>query len=340
MAQAGEVLSTLSVIIVGCGNIAGGFDEGQNYADQPYTHAGAYTRDKRFKVTACVDPNEARRSEFMNHWKIQIGFESLKDAFIAGHHFDVISICSPSACHSHDLEVAIQMSPRLIFCEKPVTPLLSATSKLVAACAASNILLAINHTRRWDLSICKLAGDIASGRMGKLRSIAGLYNKGILNNGSHMIDLLHFLIGPLNIVKVGQPFTDYCSVDPTIPVLLESEQGIPIHIACAHAADYAVFELQLVFSTGILTMMDGGLVWHKRRCVESDTFKGYLHLDKGSRSKGGYHKAMIRAVDNIYLAITSADVLLSTGDSALLAQSMCEKIKRIALAPKLVDIGT
>jgi predicted dehydrogenase len=146
-----------------------------------------------------------------------------------------------------------------------------------------------------------------------------------------MVDLLHFLVGPVSVIMVGKPVSDYVPNDPTIPVWLENEQGVSIHLACAHAQDYADFELQLIFSLGVLTMEEGGLYWRERRAVESGTFKGYRKLDDGARYAGEYSHAMINAIDNIYRAITKEDFLVSNGESALLAQRMCERIKQMAL---------
>ena len=102
---------------------------------------------------------------------------------------------------------------------------------------------------------------------------------------------------------------------------------MPIHLACAHAGDYAAFELQLVFSLGVLTMEEGGMFWRERRAVASDTFKGYRKLDAGQRRSGEYPQAMLLAVDNIYRAINQGTALASTGMSALSAQRVCEEIR-------------
>jgi predicted dehydrogenase len=331
MPNADKELEPLSVLIVGCGKIAGGFDKGRRLTDFPYSHAGAYIRDSRFKMAACIEPDEARRIEFMKEWNIQLGFSSIDEMLNLDYRFDVISICSPTTNHSHDIEVALQLSPKLIFCEKPMTASLDDTERLVEACKTANVMIAVNHTRRWDPSISQLQADMLSGRRGELRSIVGIYNKGILNNGSHMLDLLHFLVGPVSVINVGNSVSDYLHNDPTIPVWLETEQGVPIHLVGADAEDYVFFEVQLIFSLGVLTMEEGGLYWRERRTVQSTTFKGYRKLDDGARYAGGYSHAMIKAIDNIYRAVIKDDVLVSSGESALLAQRVCEKIKQMAL---------
>ncbi len=328
MSVASGDLNRLRVLIVGCGNIAGGFDQGRPRGYLPYTHAGAYVRDDRFVVVACVEPDDGRREAFMSAWQVPVGFRSIDELLNGDMQFDVISICSPTSCHAHDLEIALCLKPRLIFCEKPITTSLADTERLVMECSKASIHLAVNYTRRWDPSILKLRSDISGGLWGQLRSVVGIYNKGVLNNGSHMLDLLDWLVGSMKIIKVGKPIQDFFSSDPTVPVWLENDQGVQINIACAHAEDYAIFELQLVFSLGVLTMEEGGMFWRERHAVDSDTFKGYRKLEEGVRRPGEYPQAMLQAVDNIYRTITQGAPLASSGKSALAAQRVCEEIKQ------------
>lgn len=320
------------VLIVGCGNIAGMFDRGRKPGEFPYTHAGGYARDGRFNMLACVEPDETRRRCFMADWGIPNGFATMEEIGDL-QRFDVISICSPTLSHAHDLEMALRLEPKLIFCEKPVTASLSETERLVARCQEAGVPVAVNYTRRWDPEFLKLKSDIQAGKWGPLRSVMGVYNKGILNNGSHMVDLLHFLLGTLEIRQVGKPVHDYFPDDPTIPVWLESvDQGIPIHLGCGYAADYAIAEFQFIFSGGMLVMEEGGLFWRVRHVVDSGTFKGYRVLSEGERYEGGISQAMLGAVDNLFRALDQGEPLASTGESALSAQRLCERIKQIALA--------
>ena len=325
-------MTQLRVLIVGCGNIAGGFDQGRPLGDLPYTHAGAYTRDGRYNLVACVEPDDKRRRDFMNAWNVPAGYRSIEDASDSGSLFDVISICSPTDCHAHDIEIALRMKPKIIFCEKPITTSAAKTEQLIAECNRLNIFFAVNYTRRWDKAISKMQTDIQNNRWGLLRSAVGFYNKGILNNGSHMMDLLHCLIGPLDIIKVGKPIYDFFPEDPTVPVWMEGPRGVPVQLICGHAEDYALFELQLIFSHGVLSMEQGGMFWRERRAVDSTIFNGYRVLEEGICRFGEYPGAMTQAVDNIYRAINHGDTLAFTTESAIAVQYTCEEIKRRACA--------
>lgn len=316
------------MLIVGCGNIAGCFDsDGNRDSKFPLTHAGAYTRDGRFEIAACVEPDLARKDRFMSDWAIPRGFRSIEEAATTGERFDVVSICSPTNRHVDDLEIAMGLGPQLIFCEKPVTISASETTRLVSACSDRGILLAVNYTRRWDPEILQLKDKIEDKAFGPLRTVVGYYNKGLLNNGSHMLDLLQLLLGTLGVVKVGRHFDDFAGDDPTIPVWLETPSGVPVQLACGHAADFALAELQFVFASAILTMEQGGLIWRERPAIDSDMFRGYRVPGAGTTRPGGYSRAMLSAVDNIFNAIERGAALASTGESALTVQRLCEEIR-------------
>jgi predicted dehydrogenase len=235
------------VLIVGCGQIAGGFDAARSATDPPLTHAGAYLRHGGFELAACVEPDESRRLAFMQRFGVAEGFDDLAavvGSFAPGH-FAVASICSPTALHAAQLRALLALQPRLVFCEKPVTPTRAETAALAHEFEAAGIALAVNHNRRWAPCVQALRQELAAGEWGAVRSATGTYNKGVLNNGSHMLDLLHLLLGPLTLLHAGRPVADHFADDPSVPALLQTAQGLPVHLQTAHAGDGAVFELQL-----------------------------------------------------------------------------------------------
>lgn len=242
----------------------------------------------------------------------------------------MISICSPTALHAAHLEAAIALKPRLIFAEKPITADLDDTERLVTACDAAGVLLAINHTRRWAPDIVRLKGELASGQWGRVRAANGVYNKGALNNGAHLVDLLHYLLGDLRLVAVGEPLWDHWPADPTVPAILAAGDAV-VTLGVAHAADYALFELAIVAERGVVIMEDGGTQWRVRRAVDSPTFRGYRALDRGDWLSGEYDRAMLAAAAEIHEALTHGRPLSSTGRSAARAQKLCTQIIRTAL---------
>lgn len=316
----------LRVLIIGCGNMAGGFDAARAADAPPLTHAGAFLQHGKFALIACVDPDDEKRAAFSRRWNVEESYTEISQLGSRRGEFDVISICSPTVFHPEHLQAAVELRPALIFCEKPITPDLEQTEAWVARCEAAGIALAINHTRRWAPDVNRVAEELCSGAWGEIRSVVGHYNKGILNNGSHMVDLLHLLIGPLELIQAGEPIWDCWEKDPSIPAMLRGPGNVPVYLNVAHAADYAYFELQVVTRHGVIAMEDGGLQWRIRRTEDSPHFKGYRSLGSGQRHAGEYALAMEAAVANIYNALTGNEPLASTGHSALAAQRICEQI--------------
>jgi len=321
----------LSVLIIGCGNIAGGFDAARPADALPLTHASAFQQHGGFKLAACVEPNAKRSDAFQMHWGVVEAFASLNAIRDRVGQFDVISICSPTSFHADHLQAAFDLRPRLVFCEKPVTTDSEHTEKWVRQYEDAGVLLTVNHTRRWAPDVKRLHDELRDGVWGEVRSVVCHYNKGIQNNGGHMVDLLHYLLGPLELSCVGSVVWDYWDDDPSISAVLQFSHDVPIYLNIAHAGDYSYFELQLVTALGVVIMEDAGLHWRLRRVIDSPQFKGYRALGESECIAGEYAQSMGKAVANIHDALRMDVPLMSTGRTALQAQQICDQINRAAL---------
>ena len=194
----------------------------------------------------------------------------------------------------------------------------------------------VNFTRQWDPDIQALKDAINHGDYGELRSVIGSYNKGIFNNGSHLLNTLSLLLGQLQIEYALPGISDYSASDPSISALLSSKpltsaplnskQGCPIHLVTAHAQDYTLFELQFIFQHRVVHMHEGGLFWSDRFIKASERFHQYRTIDAGNLRQGRYQQAMLAAVDNIYHFIQDKQALRSTGAAALETQKLCTKL--------------
>ena len=202
--------------------------------------------------------------------------------------------------------------------------------KIKDICNQAGIKLAVNHSRRWDPRVISLKNDITSGVLGDIRSVIAYYNKGILNNGSHMVDLLLYFFGSLNIVNAILPVNDFYDDDPTLSALLKTNSDLPIHLVASNASEYALFELEIIGSKKTISMRDGGLNWSSRSIIDNSRFEDYKILSKDQYSKGSYDESMTNAVKNIYNAITQNEKLLCTGKEACEAHKICDELHKKA----------
>lgn len=317
----------LDVLIIGCGNIAGGFDAVRHSTTTPFTHAGAYRAHGGYQLAACVEPDEGRRTAFQQRWGVTHAFAGIEDVFATQPRYDVISICSPTFRHADDLRAALDLKPALVFCEKPLTASLKESLDLAHRYREAGIPLMVNYTRRWDERVRTLAVQLNQRGWGRIRSASGIYNKGLYNNGSHMLDLLTLLMGPLALAAAGPSRIDMWEDDPSIPAMLMSASGVPITLNCGHAADYSLFELELVTELGTVKMENGGLDWQIRRAIPSRTFAGYQELGTPHHQAGTIGGAALAAVHEIASVLATGGRPSCTAGDAVAVQTLCEAIR-------------
>ncbi|MEX2451906.1 MAG: Gfo/Idh/MocA family oxidoreductase [Rhodospirillales bacterium] len=319
----------LEAVIVGCGAIAGGFDEGRAGPDI-LTHAKAYREHPGFRIAGCVEPNEARRRHFMEAWDIETGAGSLDELIGSGIAVDAVSLCTPTAHHGALLERLLDVPIRGVMCEKPLTDDLAGAHRLVAAYAAAGCPLAVNYLRRWDDALETLKQEIAEGRWGTLQTAECQYGKGVRHNGGHMIDTLQFLLGPLTPKNVFRVQIDSDDTDPTLDARLETATGAPVMLNGTDSRLYDVFEARLTFEHGQVALEQGMSMIRERPVGDNPRFAGHKTLEPGTVRESGQGRALYRAIDNLYKAITDGAPLASDGRTALATQDVCERLIELA----------
>lgn len=325
---------TLSVLIVGCGAIAGGYDETRPDKESGgvFTHAGAYRDHGGFRLAACVEPDETRRRAFMARWGVERGFAALEECRRAGLVFDVASVCAPTPAHAAALDALLAMPIKAVFAEKPLTADVADSRRIVAAYAAQRRPLAVNYFRRWDPAMGDLKRELASGAWGVVQGAVVHYGKGLLNCGSHAIDLLEFLWGPLRARAVLGRLDDHVADDPSLDAILEGPGGGLVHLVATDARTFFDFEIELTADRGRLAIEAGGQRLRRRRVVDSPLFAGYRVLGEDEIRATGYGHALVEAMGNVHRCVVGGAALSSDGASALAAQETCAALTALARA--------
>ena len=317
----------LNVLLVGCGNIAGGFDDDAAQQDFAKTHAKAYQKNPHAQVIACVDNNIERAGHFSLRWGGDSYYACIAD-IPTDIPIDIVSICSSTETHKILIEEAIKRSPKAIFCEKPLSLTCSEGHEILALMEERGISMVVNYSRRWDTKVIELQQNLSTGVLGEIRNISAVYNKGLLNNGSHMIDLLRLLFGELSVVRAWDMGFNSLHNDKDISAILKTPGGKDIHLICNDSGDYSQFELTILTSECEIRMLDGGLRWCRRSVQHSDVFPGYKTLSKEKFSAGGYFPVMENAVQEVVTQVLSQDFSIESAKQALATQETCEEIVR------------
>jgi len=307
----------LRAIVLGCGRIAGGLNRSADDA-MVLTHALAYRRNPHFALAACVDTDAQARAEFSTRWSPESTYASLDEAFANGAAYDVASVCVPTATHASMLDRLAELPVRAVFAEKPLGGDPAAARKIVERYRRIGKPLAVAYIRRWDPAMAALRAEIAEGKWGAWRGGAAFYGRGIVNNGSHAIDLLRFLTGEeFDVAAALGAREDGVPGDPSVDAVLVAGGGQHVHLVACDGRDYAFFEMKLAFARGVIEIEEGGLRVVRRTVVESEYFAGIDVPAAGNGISTGYGEAFVRALDDIADCLARGGEPRSSGASSL-----------------------
>ena len=201
----GRARAPLDVAIVGCGAVV----------DRLYRPA-LRTLERRglARVVALVDPDPARPRALARSFAAARVFGRLSDAPAVA----LTIVTSPPALHAEHAITAMERGSHVL-CEKPMTIAPADAERMVAAAQATGRVLAVGMTRRVYPCVAEARDLIASGALGA--SLRFVMREGarydwpaatpaafrrataaggvLLDVGSHALDLLALLLGPLVI---------------------------------------------------------------------------------------------------------------------------------------------
>ena len=204
-------------LLVGCGNIGALYDLDDGPEADVRTHARAYARlGIAFDV---VDPDADRRRRVSERYGGR-AFESL--SAVSPSAYGVASICTATHLHAEALRLFLDAGTPLIICEKPVADQLDDVRELRARrrSTARSVVL-VNYMRRFLPAFRRLRRQILRWREEGVRlvDVVVRYQRGLLNNGGHALDLLEFLFeSPVTLsgLRVEAAVADAFAADPTV----------------------------------------------------------------------------------------------------------------------------
>lgn len=252
-----------SVLVVGCGRIAGTFD-GRAGAP-PASHASAW-KAAGARLAACVDRDPARaramaRLHGFGFWSTDLAL-AMRVA-----RPDAVSVCTPDERHGADAATVLSAprAPRALFIEKPVCSTPAELRRLRTLAARRRTDVVVDHTRRFDRRYARLRADIASGRLGRLVRADVFYYGGWRHNGAHAVDTLRFLLRePLAFREVFERQPSRHRGDPTLGVRLAAG-GADIRLHPFDEARYQVFDFDLKFEDARVRIEDFEARWSLQR---------------------------------------------------------------------------
>lgn len=318
--------TSLRVAIIGCGEIAGLAGRIQGI-EVVRSHADAIARHEDFRLVAIVEPEDARRDVFGKTWNISSLLSSLDELWQTDVAIDLAVVSASTEAHPQILRLLSNANLRAVVCEKPVSLNVQTTANLVAAFEAKGIPLAVNYTRRWNVTFAEIAQQIASGHYGRLRGGMGCYTKGVYHNGSHIIDLCRILLGDeIGVEHVFPPSQFWENDDVICDFVLRQSDGARILISGITDPLVDIFDLHLQFDAISLAIVDFGRRVIVHSSDPADVPTRALSGTTENEIESAWPLALFELYDNVSRCIRLGGALNCNGRCALETEILCGQV--------------
>jgi predicted dehydrogenase len=318
----------LRALIVGCGNVAGGYDL-RGLAREVWTHAKAYKLTPGVELVGAVDSSATTARKFAQTWGLPFSGTDLATALHKTQP-DLVSICSPTNTHVRVIKELCSAGISAILCEKPIAYDLRAATQIVELCEKKGVLLAINYQRNWDRQFNRIKESICQGQFGRTELIRVLYSKGLIHNGSHFVSLLDHWFGRLEITRILS--TQRYEQDDVIADFTATCPGVSrIIFQNVSEQSYVLNEIEVLFERGRLELRRGGLdiYWTDRNT--DPLLPGETMLsNKAKKLPVTLPRAMLEVIGNITGVLCGKEKLQSDARAALRTLRFCARLRTLA----------
>ena len=168
------------------------------YQAAPRSHAAAYYRHPQTEVVGVCDIRQEALDNFKSNWRDvwpDMHYYTDYRAMLETDKPDLVSVVTPDHLHADITVDAAKSGAKAILCEKPIATSLDDTDRMIAAVEENEVILSVEHTRRWHPNYHAARERVRSGEIGKLRGIVVnlLASRAMLfRNGTHMLDMICF----------------------------------------------------------------------------------------------------------------------------------------------------
>lgn len=322
--------------LVGFGRMAAGYaaDAAMAKHYSYAAHAQVLRDHPRLEWKVVVDPDPIARQLALSNWEVPIVVSSIDELGDAAAEIDIVVFATPPSVR---LGLAQSLPGlRAVLAEKPLGEDLSSAYDFLKDCSARELMVQVNFWRRADRGLRGLANGDLTDLIGEPMVVNCLYGNGLLNNGSHMIDLVRMFFGEIEKFRIIDPGT--CSVNNSIlgdinPTFsLRMDSGLIVSFSSIDFRLYRENGMIIWGSDGRLDILNEGLVLRHFPTVSNRAMSGEREIanDAGADLQSTVGDALYWMYDNLLEALEMDDfrILHSPGSSALVTSRWVDEISR------------
>jgi predicted dehydrogenase len=287
-------------LLFGLGNIAWRFDAtDRQHGGAALTHAQALHAHHRVRIAGGCSPDDADRADFSRRF----GVPSYANATEALHleKPNIVSICSPTTVHAEQVALCLREGVPMVWLEKPPAANLAEARELCRlydACGGRTTIV-VNYQRRYARAYQGLRDIYRSGALGRCRHVGITYSRGLATNGSHLLDVLFFIVGDdvaceVLDIRAGN------GGQPSFMLLLADETCVRVE---GIDLPYHDIDIVLTCERGRASVLHGGMTVRVEHRREHELFPEFYRLADGDAVPllgcGGFGDSMSAALDDL-----------------------------------------
>ncbi len=212
----------IRIAVVGCGRIS------KNHFGSIQKHGGD------LELVAVCDVDPAALDEHARRYKVP-AYQDMED-MLKKEQLDVVALCTPSGVHPYQAVMAARYNVH-VMTEKPMATRWSDGVRMVRACDEAGVRLFVVKQNRHNTTLQLLKRAVREKRFGKIHMVnlnvfwsrpQSYYDQGngwrgtwefdggaFMNQASHYVDLLDWLIGPVEKIQAMMSTTRDIEVEDT-----------------------------------------------------------------------------------------------------------------------------
>lgn len=320
--KAGEA-PVYSVLIAGAGQIGAFYD--QPGSAEVLSHAHAFHQHPGFSLLGFVDSDPAKAASAATRWGGR-AYPDLEQALADLP--EVVVVAVPDEYHYEILmRLAAEPGIKLVLAEKPLCSTLAQAREIEALYARNGKALAVNYLRRFVKNFRNSRLAIRTRHYGEFLGGSGCYGKGLMHNGSHMLDFLRFMIGDIERVTAVDCLHDAYEDDPSYSAVCMVAGQRPFYLQAVDSRYFFIFEMDLLFTEGRIQIRDAGMHAYYSAVQEDPLFAGYNRLAPVFDCDTGLDQGMAQMADHLYSYLQDEVLLACTGHDGVEAMRICLEIR-------------
>ena len=170
--------------IIGCGSIAN-------------LHARGYQGLDNVEMVALADPVQAAADAFGDQYGIENRYTDFRQ-MLDEEDLDIVSNATWHKLHAPITVAICARKPKAMLCEKPMATSMGECNEMMIAAERNGVKLAIGHQRRFNPVWNEARDLVADGAIGQVQHVMAVGRQGLLNDCSHIFDMMRFVMGDSN----------------------------------------------------------------------------------------------------------------------------------------------